>query len=107
MSKRLKLGAGNEIVQSDAIALFMNTAAQREQVGIRFYRFENFDYGCLARQTKMDSVAQQALIEVQKCFLAAKRVLHPGGEQRVRNYLFRGGGSVSAVELIARLLGTI
>jgi len=46
------------------------------------------------------------LIEVQKCFLAAKMFSRPM-ESSVLITWFSGGGSFGAVELIARRLETI
>src|SRR5271168_3886477 len=55
----------------------------------------------------MQPVAQQAVVEVEKRFLAAQDILQSDGEQGARDYLFSGAVCVGAVELVARPLGTV
>jgi hypothetical protein len=97
----------NEIVQRDGVPLIVNAPAQWEQAGVRLRRFENFNHHGLARQTEIESVVQQALVEVQKCLLAGKNVLQADREQRALDDLFAGDGGFGAVELIALQFGTI
>jgi hypothetical protein len=107
MRKRLKFRTGNKIVQRDRIALLMNALAQRDQAGARLHRFENFNHRRFSRQTQVDSIAQQALIEVHKGFLAAQNVIETNRQKGARDHVLSRGGSLGAVEFIVRRIGAI